>query len=66
MGLHLPLGTCVTGAAGLARHTGLHAFGWLAAALFAALVAAVAVAGTRTAVGLARGRLLAPPRPVTP
>ncbi|BCK72373.1 C4-dicarboxylate ABC transporter [Streptomyces libani subsp. rufus] len=65
-GFTFPLGTCVTGAAGLARHTGLHAFGWLAAALFAALVAAVAVAGTRTAVGLARGRLLAPPRPVTP
>ncbi|MER6844263.1 TDT family transporter [Streptomyces platensis] len=65
-GFTFPLGTCVTGAAGLARHTGLHAFGWLAAALFAALVAAVAVAGTRTAAGLARGRLLAPPRPVTP
>lgn len=65
-GFTFPLGTCVTGAAGLARHTGLHAFDWLAAALFAALVTAVAVAGTRTAAGLARGRLLTPPRPVTP
>ncbi len=65
-GFTFPLGTCVTGAAGLARHTGLSAFGWLAAALFAALVTAVAVAGARTAVGLIRGRLLAPPRPVTP
>lgn len=64
-GFTFPLGTCVTGAAGLARHTGLTAFGWLAAALFAALVTAVAVAGTRTAVGLARGHLPAPPRAVT-
>ncbi|MFG2207875.1 TDT family transporter [Streptomyces sp. NPDC048638] len=58
-----PLGTCVTGAAGLARHTGLAAFDGLALVLYAALVTAVAVAGTRTALGLARGRLLAPPQP---
>nr|WP_241779619.1 TDT family transporter [Streptomyces natalensis] len=56
-----PIGTCVTGAAGLARQTGLAAFGDLAVALFAVLVAAVAVAGTRTALGLVRGELLAPP-----
>ncbi|MFD8549430.1 TDT family transporter [Streptomyces sp. NPDC059649] len=56
-----PLGTCVTGAAGLARHTGLTAFTWLAVALYVLLVAAVAVAATRTASGLAHGRLLAPP-----
>ncbi|MGW1379472.1 TDT family transporter [Streptomyces sp. NPDC002446] len=60
-GFTFPLGTCVTGAAGLARHTGLSAYTWLAVALFAALVAAVAVTGTRTAAGLARGRLLSPP-----
>ncbi|MFE1171299.1 TDT family transporter [Streptomyces sp. NPDC058773] len=65
-GFTFPLGTCVTGAAGLARHTGLGAFDWLATALFAALATAVAVAGTRTAAGLARGSLLRPPRPVTP
>ncbi|MEU8683321.1 TDT family transporter [Streptomyces sp. NPDC048611] len=65
-GFTFPLGTCVTGAAGLARHTGVGAWDWLAAALFAALVAAVAVAGARTAAGLARGQLLSPPRPVTP
>ncbi len=60
-GFTFPLGTCVTGAAGLARHTGLTAFTWLAVALYALLVAAVAVAATRTASGLVHGRLLAPP-----
>ncbi|MCR8578592.1 TDT family transporter [Streptomyces sp. Isolate_219] len=65
-GFTFPLGTCVTGAAGLARHTGLTAFDGLAIALFAVLVTAVAVAGTRTAAGLAHGHLLTPPRPVTP
>ncbi|MFE7319063.1 TDT family transporter [Streptomyces sp. NPDC057555] len=64
-GFTFPVGTCVTGAAGLARHTGLAAFDWLTVALFAVLVTAVAVAGTRTAHGLATGRLLAPPRPAT-
>ncbi|MET9514045.1 TDT family transporter [Streptomyces sp. NPDC002994] len=56
-----PVGTCVTGAAGLARHTGLDALGWLAAALYAALVVAWAVAGVRTARGLVSGVLLAAP-----
>ncbi|MCL6302296.1 TDT family transporter [Streptomyces kronopolitis] len=65
-GFTFPLGTCVTGAAGLARQTGLAAFDGLAVALYALLVTAVAVALTRTALGLARGQLLAPPRPVTP
>lgn len=64
-GFTFPLGTCVTGAAGLARRTGLTAFDWLAVGLFALLVTAVAVTATRTAAGLVRGRLLAPPRPVT-
>ncbi|UKY49126.1 TDT family transporter [Streptomyces inhibens] len=62
-GFTFPIGTCVTGAAGLARHTGLDAFHWLAVGLFTVLVTAVAVAGTRTASGLAHGRLLAPPQP---
>ncbi|MEV4926662.1 TDT family transporter [Streptomyces roseoverticillatus] len=59
-----PIGTCVTGAAGLARHTGLHALTWLAVGLYAVLVAAWAVAAARTAHGLVSGRLLAAPRPV--
>ncbi|TJZ43581.1 C4-dicarboxylate ABC transporter [Streptomyces piniterrae] len=61
-GFTFPLGTCVTGAAGLARHTGLTAFGWFAVALYAVLVSVVAVAAARTGSGLARGTLLAPPR----
>ncbi|MGR8011533.1 TDT family transporter [Streptomyces hypolithicus] len=63
-----PVGTCVTGAAGLARHTGLDAFGVLAGVLYAALVTAWAVAGLRTLRGLLSGALLAAPgvlRPVT-
>jgi tellurite resistance protein TehA-like permease len=53
-----PLGTCVTGAAGLARHTGFAGFGWLAAALYGLLVTAWAVAGVRTAAAVRDGRLL--------
>lgn len=48
-----PVGTCVTGAAGLARHTGLHALTWLAVALYVVLAVAwlSAAAGTlRTSV----------------
>ncbi|MEE4542997.1 TDT family transporter [Streptomyces sp. V4-01] len=43
-----PVGTCATGAASLARHTGLHALTWLAVALYAALVLGwlTATAGT--------------------
>ncbi len=58
-----PVGTCVTGAAGLARHTGLTALTWLAVGLYALLVAAWAVAAARTLAGLLTGRLLAAPRP---
>ncbi|MEU3465016.1 TDT family transporter [Streptomyces sp. NPDC006733] len=57
-----PVGTCVTATAGLAHHTGLAAFGWLATALYAALVAAWAVAAARTAQGLLNGSLLTGPR----
>ncbi|WP_327270030.1 TDT family transporter [Streptomyces sp. NBC_01218] len=60
-GFTFPIGTCVTGAAGLARHTGLHAFGWLAEALFVCLVAAWALAAARTVRGLLGGSLLAAP-----
>ncbi|MFF1470536.1 TDT family transporter [Streptomyces mirabilis] len=57
-----PVGTCVTGAESLARHTGLVAFDWLAVALYALLVAAWSVAAARTARGLVSGELLATPR----
>lgn len=63
-----PVGTCVTGAEGLAQHTGLAAFRWLAVGLYALLVAAWLFAGFRTVRGLLSGALLAAPgapRPVT-
>ncbi|MER5555485.1 TDT family transporter [Streptomyces sp. NPDC002793] len=63
-GFTFPVGTCVTGAAGLAGHTGLDAFTWLAVALYALLVTAWAVAGARTLSGLFSGVLLAGPRPL--
>ncbi|MDK9501397.1 TDT family transporter [Streptomyces katrae] len=56
--LTFPVGTCVTGAAGLARHTGLDAFSWLAAALFLGLVTAWLLAAVHTLRGLFAGRLL--------
>ncbi|WP_432105374.1 TDT family transporter [Streptomyces sp. bgisy091] len=65
-GFTFPVGTCVTGAAGLARHTGLDAYTWLAVALYALLVTAWAVAGVRTLGGLFSGALLPAPRPLRP
>ncbi|WP_328667854.1 TDT family transporter [Streptomyces sp. NBC_00328] len=56
-----PVGTCVTGAEGLARHTGLAAFEVLAVALYVLLVTAWSVAAVRTAHGLISGKLLAAP-----
>ncbi|MFF7080946.1 TDT family transporter [Streptomyces lavendulae] len=56
--LTFPVGTCVTGAAGLARHTGLDAFAWLATALFLGLVTAWLLAAAHTLRGLFTGRLL--------
>ncbi|MFS0694986.1 TDT family transporter [Streptomyces nitrosporeus] len=64
-GFTFPVGTCVTGSAGLARHTGLAAFDWLTVALYAALLTGWAVAAVRTARGLAGGALLQAPRPAT-
>ncbi|MFJ2515240.1 TDT family transporter [Streptomyces griseoviridis] len=58
-----PVGTCVTGAASLARHTGLDCYAWLATGLYVLLVAAWAVAAAHTARGLVSGALLAAPRP---
>ncbi|MFE0173062.1 TDT family transporter [Streptomyces sp. NPDC059002] len=56
-----PVGTCVTGAEGLGKHTGLTAFDWLATGLYAFLVAAWAVALVHTLRGVIDGRLLAAP-----
>ncbi|MFE6285262.1 TDT family transporter [Streptomyces sp. NPDC057877] len=58
-----PVGTCVTGAESLARHTSLAAFGWLAAGLYAVLAAAWTAAAVPTVRGLVSGALLAGPRP---
>ncbi|MFG2131228.1 TDT family transporter [Streptomyces sp. NPDC048751] len=58
-----PVGTCVTGAAALARHTGLVAFEGLAVVLYGVLLAAWVTAAAHTARGLLSGELLAGPRP---
>ncbi|WP_395576525.1 TDT family transporter [Streptomyces sp. BK79] len=58
-----PVGTCVTGAEALARHTGLAAYDGLTVVLYAVLVTAWAVAAVQTARGLVSGALLAGPRP---
>ncbi len=73
-----PVGTCVTGTAGLAAHTGLAALGALSVALFVLLVVAWVVVGSRTirenaaprirrspAVGVARERARAKRTPAT-
>ncbi|WP_236580186.1 TDT family transporter [Streptomyces sp. HM190] len=57
-----PVGTCVTGAEGLARHTGLVALDVLAVALYTLLLAAWTTAAARTVRGLVSGELLAGPR----
>ena len=54
-----PVGTCVTGAAGLWRLSGLDLFAVLAVALFALLLTAWAVVGVRTVRGLVSGALTA-------
>ncbi|WP_329193854.1 MULTISPECIES: TDT family transporter [unclassified Streptomyces] len=56
--LTFPVGTCVTGATGLARHTGLTAFSWLATALFLTLLTTWLAATAHTLRGLFTGRLL--------
>ncbi|MEU7577617.1 TDT family transporter [Streptomyces sp. NPDC041068] len=57
-----PVGTCVTGAEGLGKHTDLAAFDWLATGLFTLLATAWAVAFVHTLRGVITGRLLAAPR----
>ncbi|MFF5961352.1 TDT family transporter [Streptomyces luteogriseus] len=58
-----PVGTCVTGAEALARHTGLVVYAGPAVLLYAVLVAAWGTAVVGTVRGLLRGELLAAPRP---
>ncbi|MFF4630664.1 TDT family transporter [Streptomyces griseorubiginosus] len=58
-----PVGTCVTGAEALARHTGLAVYAWLAVGLYGVLVAAWGTAALHTVRGLVSGALLAGPRP---
>ncbi|MEU9842271.1 TDT family transporter [Actinomadura sp. NPDC048032] len=60
-----PVGTCVTGASGLSRITGLDALTGVAVLLYLLLVTAWAVAGVRTVRGALSGRLFLPavPRP---
>ncbi|MEV5875974.1 TDT family transporter [Streptomyces sp. NPDC052101] len=58
-----PVGTCVTGAMALARHTGLAVYDGLAVALYAVLAAAWLAAVAGTVRGLLSGELLAAPRP---
>ncbi|WP_369175090.1 TDT family transporter [Streptomyces sp. R28] len=57
-----PVGTCVTGAAALARHTGLVIYSRLSIGLCVVLVGAWAVAAVCTGRGLLSGALLAGPR----
>lgn len=61
-----PIGTCVTGAEGLAKHTGLAAYDVLAVVLYAVLAAAWACAAVPTVRGLISGELLAAPRAAQP
>ncbi|MFF4834439.1 TDT family transporter [Streptomyces sp. NPDC001315] len=58
-----PVGTCVTGAEALARHTGLVAFDGLAVGLYAVLLGAWVTVAAHTVRGLVSGELLAAPRP---
>lgn len=52
-----PVGTCVTGAVALGRHTGLVAYDGLAVGLYVVLVAAWATAAVHTIRGLLNGEL---------
>lgn len=56
-----PVGTCVTGTAQLARHTGLPLFEWASVFYYAGLLAAWAVAALGTTRGMILGHLLLPP-----
>lgn len=56
-----PVGTCVTGTAQLAHHTGLPLFGWASIFFYLGLLAAWAVAAFGTTRGMITGHLFRPP-----
>lgn len=56
-----PVGTCVTGIAQLAHHTGLPLFGWASVLYYLGLLSAWAVAAFGTTRGVQAGHLLHPP-----
>jgi tellurite resistance protein TehA-like permease len=58
-----PVGTCVTGTAQVARHTGLPLFTWISVFYYAGLLAAWAVAAFGTTKGMITGHLFRPPGP---
>lgn len=64
--LTFPVGTCATGAAGLAAQTDSTLLRWLAVALFALLAATWPVVATHTTRGSVTGRLLRPAAPAVP
>ena len=56
-----PVGTCVTGTAQLAKHTGLPLFAWASIIFYMGLLAAWAVAAFGTTKGMITGHLFRPP-----
>jgi len=61
-----PVGTLVTGTAGLALHTGAGVFRWAATGLYLVLVAAWVLVSVRTVAGTWRGTLLRAATPPVP
>jgi len=62
-----PVGTCVTGIAQLAQHTGLPLFKWTCFLYYIGLLTAWGVAAIGTTKGMITGHLFRPPlSPVTP
>lgn len=64
--LTFPVGTCVTGAEGLAQHTGLVPYRWLAVFLYAFLLVAWATAASLTVRGLLTGAFVPAAAPAPP
>ncbi|MDH4317084.1 MAG: TDT family transporter [Desulfobulbaceae bacterium] len=56
-----PVGTCVTGIAQLAQHTGLPLFKWVSVVYYIGLLVAWAVAAFGTTKGMIKGHLFRPP-----
>jgi tellurite resistance protein TehA-like permease len=61
-----PVGTCVTGTAQLAHHTGLPLFAWASLFYFAGLLVAWTVAAFGTTRGMITGHLFKLPAPSSP